>query len=124
MANPFVGRLEEMQGQFDFGFGLLYRIYPAKNERQTKMFIQGGADYVFQQNSSGRAQALLYRLGTGVEVSPDPKLSIAINVDFGLLDRVHTKTISSEVVAQGGGADLHFRLLPFVRVAYLIPTVD
>ena len=119
MVNPFVGRLEEIRGQFDFGLGLLYRIYPAKNLRQTKMFFQAGADYVFQQNSNFRAQSLLYRLGPGVEMRPIKRLSVGINIDVGLLQRVQNDVIDTEVDVPDGGADLRLKILPFVRLGYL-----
>ena len=124
MANPFIGRLEEIKGQFDFGLGLLYRIYPAKNLRLTKMFIQAGADYVFQQNSNFRAQSLLYRVGPGVEVRPIDRLSVGVNIDLGLLQRVQNELTDTEIEVPDGGADVRLKILPFVRVAYLIPTRD
>ena len=120
MFNPFVGRLEEVNGQFDFGFGLNYRLYPAKNLRVTKMFIQAGADYVFQQNSSIKSQSLLFRLGPGVEVRPIEKFSVGVNIDLGLLNRVQNETITSEVDVPDGNTVLRFKILPFVRFSYLI----
>lgn len=121
MFNPFVGRLEEINGQFDFGFGLNYRLYPAKNLRITRMFIQAGADYVFQQNSTRKSQSLLYRLGSGVEVSPVDKLTVGINIDLGLLQRVQTSgNQNDEVQISNGGAGLTVKILPFVRIAYII----
>jgi hypothetical protein len=121
MFNPFVGRLEEINGQFDFGFGLNYRLYPAKNLRIIRMFIQAGADYVFQQNSTRKLQSILYRLGPGVEVSPVDKLTVGINIDLGLLQRVSSNVYqSSEVSIPEGDAGLRVKILPFVRIAYII----
>lgn len=124
MVNPFIGRLEEIRGQFDFGLGLLYRIYPAKNLRHTKMFIQAGADYVFQQNSSFWAQSLLYKLGPGVEVRPIDRLSVGINIDVGLLQRLQNEVTDTEVEVPDGGVDLQVKILPFLRLAYLISLSD
>ncbi len=118
--NPFVGRLEEVNGQFDFGFGLNYRLYPAKNLRQTRMFIQAGADYVFQQNPGLKEQSILYRLGSGIEVQPIEKITVGVIIDLGLLQRVQTSaTHNSEFTTAKGNAGLNVKILPFVRVAYL-----
>lgn len=121
MFNPFVGRLEEINGQFDFGFGLNYRLYPAKNLRTTRMFIQVGADYVFQQNSTRKTQSMLYRLGPGVEVSPIEKLTVGINIDIGLLQRVSSiDGQESDVETHQGDAGLEVKILPFIRLVYFL----
>ena len=121
MFSPFFGRLEEINGQFDFGFGLNYRLYPAKNLRITRMFIQAGADYVFQQNSTRNSQSIFYRLGPGVEVSPIEKLTVGISIDIGLIQRVSTiPNQSAEVQFEDGGSALSLKILPFVRLAYVL----
>lgn len=121
MFNPFFGRLEEINGQFDFGFGLNYRLYPAKNLRFTRIFTQAGADYVFQQNATGKSQSLLYRFGSGVEVSPIDKLTVGINIDLGLLQRINsTVNQNEEVQIPKGDAGLSLKILPFIRIAFIL----
>jgi hypothetical protein len=121
MFNPFFGRLVEINGQFDFGFGLNYRLYPAKNLRITRMFIQASADYVFQQNATQKSQSLLYRFGPGVEVSPIDKLTVGINIDLGLLQRINsTVNQNEEVQIPKGDAGLSLKILPFIRIAFIL----
>lgn len=121
MFNPFFGRLVEINGQFDFGFGLNYRLYPAKNLRITRMFIQASADYVFQQNATQKSQSLLYRFGPGVEVSPIDKLTVGINIDLGLLQRINsTVNQNEEVQIPKGDAGVSLKILPFIRIAFIL----
>lgn len=120
MVNPFVGRLDEVNKQFDFGFGLNYRIYPFKNRNLTRAFIQVGADYVFQDNPSRSAQSMLYRFGPGIEVSISDRFTGGINIDLALLQQLSAVSKNSESPDSGFAPNLRFKVLPFIRFAYAI----
>ena len=85
------------------------------------MFIQASADYVFQQNATRKSQSLLYRFGIGVEVSPIDKLTVGINIDLGLLQRINsTVNQNEEVQIPKGDAGLSLKILPFIRIAFIL----
>lgn len=118
MFNPFIGRLDAIDGQFDVGVGLNYRLFPFKNGSDIRLFMQTGADYVFQENKTRSVQSFLYRVGPGVEAGLSEKLKIGVNVDLGVLDEVNAESKDSELVSSNVTRDLQIVFLPFIWMTY------
>lgn len=115
---PFYGRLDALAKQQDIGVGLDYRLYPFKNLNSTMLYFPVGLHYNYKWTNRSQKQALLYKVGFGVEAFLGKGFSLSLDANFGIGQTLSSKITSVETATFGSQNDLNYYFIPVFRVSY------
>ncbi len=115
---PFYGRLDALRQQQDVGLGLDYRLYPFKNQNTTLLYFPIGAHYNYKWTSRSQKQALLYKVGFGLEAFLGKGFSLSLDANFGVGQTLSSNITNGESATFGSQSQLNYHFIPVFRVSY------
>ncbi len=115
---PFYGRLDALRQQQDIGLGLDYRLYPFKNLNSTLLYFPVGAHYNYKWTNRSQKQALLYKVGFGLEAFLGKGFSLSLDANFGIGQTLSSNITNGESATFGSQSRLNYHFIPVFRISY------
>lgn len=82
------------------------------------LYFPAGIHYNFKWTNRSQKQALLYKVGFGLEAFLGKGFSLSLDANFGIGQTLSSKISTGETASFGSQNDLNYYFIPVFRVSY------